>query len=46
VNGHLVSVEVRVVRGADERMQLQRAAFDQNRLKRLDAESMQRWCAV
>ena len=46
VNGHLVSVEVRVVRGADQRVELERATLDEDRLKRLNTESMQRRCAV
>ena len=41
VHGHLVTVEVGVERGADQRMQLDRLAFDQHRLERLDAEAMQ-----
>ena len=41
VHGHLVAVEVGVEGGADERMQLDRLAFDQHRLERLDAEPMQ-----
>ena len=46
VHGHLVAVEVGVERGADQRMQLDRLAFDQHRLERLDAEAMQRRRAV
>ena len=46
VHGHLVTVEVGVERGADQRMQLDRLAFDQHRLERLDAEAMQRRRAV
>ncbi len=46
VNGHLVAVEVGVVRGADQRMQLDRLPFDQQRLEGLDAESVQRRGAV
>ena len=46
MHGHLVAVEVRVVRGADERMQLQCAAFHQHRLKRLNAQAVQRRRAV
>ena len=42
VHGHLVAVEVGVERGADQRMQLDGLAFDQHRLERLDAETMQR----
>src|SRR3546814_1452849 len=39
VDGHLVTVEVGVERGADQRMQLDGLAFDQHRLERLDARS-------
>ena len=46
VHGHLVAVEVGVERGADQWMQLDRLAFDQHRLKRLNAETMQRRRAV
>ena len=42
VNGHLVAVKVRVERGAAQRMELERAALDQNRLERLNAEAVQR----
>ncbi len=38
---HLVAVEVGVERGADQRMQLDRLAFDQHRLERLDAQAVQ-----
>ena len=38
---HLVAVEVGVERGADQRMQLDRLALDQDRLERLDAEAVQ-----
>src|ERR1700689_4341031 len=38
---HLIAVEVGVVRDAYQRMKLNRLAFDQHRLERLDAESMQ-----
>ena len=41
VDGHLVTVEVGVERGADQRVQLDGLAFDQHRLERLDAEAMQ-----
>ena len=43
---HLVAVEVGVERGAHQRMQLDRLAFDQYRLERLDAEAVQRGRAV
>ena len=46
VDGHLVTVEVGVERRADERMQLDRLAFDQHRLEGLDAEAVQRRRAV
>ena len=46
VHGHLVAVEVGVEGGADQRMQLDRLAFDQHRLERLDAQAVQRRCAV
>ena len=38
---HLVAVEVGVERRTDERMQLDRLAFDQHRLERLNAKAMQ-----
>ena len=41
VHGHLVAVEVGVEGGADQRMKLDRLAFDQHRLERLDAEAVQ-----
>ena len=46
VYGHLVAVEVRVVGGADERVQLDGLAFDEQRLEGLDAEAVQRRGAV
>ena len=46
VHGHLVAVEVGVEGRADQRMQLDRLAFDQHRLERLDAEAVQRRRAV
>ena len=46
VHGHLVTVEVSVERGTDERMQLDGLTLDQHRLERLDAETVQRRCAV
>ena len=42
VHGHLVAVEVGVERGTDQRMQLDRLAFDQHRLERLDTQAVQR----
>src|SRR3569623_657236 len=41
VHGHLVAVEVGVVCGTHQRMQLDRLAFDQHRREGLDAETMQ-----
>ena len=46
VHGHLVAVEVRVERGADERVQLDGLALDELRLEGLDAETVQRGRAV
>ena len=46
VDRHLVAVEVGVEGGADQRMQLNRLAFDQHRLERLDAEPVQGGGAV
>ena len=46
VHGHLVTVEVRVVSGANERVNADRFAFDQLRLERLDRQTVQRRRAV
>ena len=46
VNGHLVTVEVGIEGGADERMQLEGLAFDQLGLERLNAETVQRRSTV
>ena len=46
VDGHLVAVEVGVERRANERMQLDRLAFDEHGLERLDAQTVQRRRAV
>ena len=46
VHGHLVAVEVRIERGADERMDANGLAFDERRLKRLDAQAMKRGSAI
>ncbi len=46
VDCHLVTVEVGVERGTDERVQLDGLALDELRLERLDAEAVQRWCTV
>ena len=46
MHGHLVTVEVGVERAADERVDLDGLALDQLRLEGLDAEAVQRRCAV
>ena len=46
VHGHLVAVEVGVVSGADQRVNLDGAAFHQHRLEGLDAQPVQRGRAV
>ena len=46
VDRHLVAVEVGVERVADERVDLDRLALDEHRLERLDAEAVERRCAV
>jgi hypothetical protein len=46
VHGHLVTVEVRVERRADERVDLDGLALDELRLERLDAQTVQGGCAV
>jgi hypothetical protein len=46
VHRHLVTVEVRVERGADERVDLDGLALDQLRLEGLDAQAVQRRRAV
>ena len=46
MRGHLVAIKVRVVGGAHERVHLDRLALDQRRLKRLDAQPVQRGRAV
>src|SRR5690606_37886897 len=46
VNSHLVAVEVGVVRGADQWVQLDSLTFDQNRFKCLDTQTVKRWCTV
>ena len=46
MHSHLVAVKVRVERSADQRMQLDGAAFHQHRLERLNAKAMQRRRAV
>ena len=42
MDSHLVAVEVGIVSGADQRVQTQCTPLDQDRLKRLDAETVQR----
>src|SRR5713226_6646354 len=46
VHSHLVAVEVRVERGADERVDADGFAFDENRFERLNAETVKRRSAV
>ena len=46
VHGHLVAVKVRVERGADERVNADGFAFDEDRFERLNAEAVQRRSAV
>ena len=46
VDGHLVAVEVGVVAGADQRMQRDGVAFDENWLEGLDTHAVQRRRAV
>ena len=46
VHRHLVAVEVGVERRADQRVQLDRLALDQQRLEGLDAQAVQRRSAV
>ena len=46
VNGHLVTVEVRVERGTHQRVQLNRFTLHQLRLKRLDSQTVQSRSAV
>ena len=46
MHGHLVAVEVRVERGADERVNADGLAFDQRRFERLNAEAVKGWSAV
>ena len=44
--GHLVTVEVGVECRADERMDLNCLAFDEDRLERLNTKTVERRCAV
>ncbi len=46
VHGHLVAVKIGVEGRADQRMELDRLAFDQDRLEGLNAEAMQSRRAV
>ena len=46
VHGHLVAVEIRVERRANQRVDLNGLAFDQHRLERLNAQAVQRGSAV
>ena len=46
MHGHLVAVEVGVERRADQRVELNGAPLDEHRLKRLDAQSVERGCPV
>ena len=46
VHGHLVAVEVGVEGRTHQRMELDGLAFDQDRLERLDAQTVQRRRAV
>src|ERR1700733_5777106 len=46
MHGHLVAVEVRVERRADQRMNADRLALDQHRLEGLDSQTVKRGSAV
>ena len=46
VDGHLVAVEVGVECGAAQGVQLERAALDEHGLERLNAQTVERRCAV
>ena len=46
MHGHLVTIEVGVIRGADERVNANGFALNQHRLKCLHRETVQRGCAV
>ena len=46
VHGHLVTVKVGVEGRAHQRVQLNGFAFDQDRLERLDTQTVQRWRTV
>ena len=46
VDRHLVAVEVRVEGGTDQRVHLDRLAFDEHGLERLNTEAVQRGSAI
>ena len=46
VNRHLVTVKVSIKRGTHKRMQLNGFTFNQDRLKRLNTKTVQRWRTV
>src|SRR5579884_173901 len=46
MHGHLVTVEVGVVRRTNERVKVNRFTFDQHRFEGLNAQAVQRRCAV
>ena len=46
MNGHLVTIEVGVVSRANERVDTNSLALDQNRLKRLNRKAVKGWSAV
>ena len=46
MNGHLIAIKVGVKRSADQGVKLDSFAFDQDRFKRLNAQTVQRWSTV
>ena len=46
MNSHLVTVKVCVKSSTDERVQLDRLALDQDRVKRLNAKPVQGWSTI
>src|SRR5690242_11625281 len=46
MDGHLVAVEIGVVRRADQRMEVDRLPLDEDGLERLNPEAMQRRRAI
>ncbi len=46
MNGHLVTVKVGVKGSTDQGVQLNGLAFNQHRLKGLDAKTVKGWCPV